>query len=578
MAEETKGFAEHFAGFRRHWKLAAITFSVIMVGGIAFTLSLKDIYVSTGFILIDEAEIPEEIVRSTVTTYTTRQVTELNEKILTINNLVRIIEEYDLYKEERKTTPTELLALNARSAISVEIQSRETVTPGGLPRPIAVGFTVSFEDEDPQTAQAVAQELVELYISANTQARAEQTSETSDFLKGEVSRLEGDIAVLENELATFKEDNADTLPSLSAINKQQMNRLDSQILDIERKLSGIEENRIAITAQLATVEPTMPSRLADGTVIVSPIDQLKGLQTQLSVYESRYSEDHPDVISTRRDIESLRKRFGLDVDLAELDGALLRARGDLALARERYTPDHPDVLALNKKVADLEAGIADANQRQMSSAIEPDNPAYISLTSSLSTLKAEENALIREKAELERRMTDYERRLMETPQVEKDLAALTRRLSSTANRYWVMRDKQFTAEMGETLETQSKGESLVVIEPPRVPLRPSKPDRGAIMTLTLLFALVCGLAITQLADALDKSIRGPAAIENVQGEPPLAEIPYIYSREEMARAQKLRKLGFAAAPAVAIVIAIIVHFAVMPLDVLLFVALQRIGL
>ena len=578
MAEEVKGFAEHLAGFKRHWKLAAITFSVILLGGVAFTLSLKDIYRSTGFILIEEAEIPEEIIRSTVTTYTTRQVTELNERILTINNLVRIIEEYDLYREERLTQPAELLALNVRQAIAIEIQSRETVTPQGLPRPIAVGFTVSFEDPDPETARAVAAELVDLYLKENVKARAEQTSETSDFLKGEVSRLEGDIAVLEDALARFKEENANSLPSLSALNKQQMNRLDAQLLDIQRQLASFEENRISIRAQLATVEPNLPTRLADGSVALAPADQLKALQTQLSIYQSRYSEDHPDVVRTRRDIESIRERFGLNVDVSMLDASLLAARTDLAKARERYSDDHPDVIGLTKKVSELESQIADVSSRQLDAKVEPDNPAYITLQAQLDTIEAEELALKQERAELQSRMAEYERRLMVTPQIEKDLAALTRELSSTANRYWVLRDKQFTAEMGETLETQAKGEELVVIEPPRVPLSPYKPDRPAILMLSLLFAIVCGLAVTQLADALDHSIRGGAAINNVQGEPPLVEIPYIYSQEEIARAQKLRRIGLAATPAIAVVLAIVVHFAVMPLDVLFFAALQRLGL
>jgi len=578
MAEEVKGFAEHLAGFKRHWKLAAITFSVILLGGVAFTLSLKDIYRSTGFILIEEAEIPEEIIRSTVTTYTTRQVTELNERILTINNLVRIIEEYDLYREERLTQPAELLALNVRQAIAIEIQSRETVTPQGLPRPIAVGFTVSFEDPDPETARAVAAELVDLYLKENVKARAEQTSETSDFLKGEVSRLEGDIAVLEDALARFKEENANSLPSLSALNKQQMNRLDAQLLDIQRQLASFEENRISIRAQLATVEPNLPTRLADGSVALAPADQLKALQTQLSIYQSRYSEDHPDVVRTRRDIESIRERFGLNVDVSMLDASLLAARSDLARARERYSDDHPDVIGLTKKVSELESQIADVSSRQLDAKVEPDNPAYITLQAQLDTIEAEELALKQERAELQSRMAEYERRLMVTPQIEKDLAALTRELSSTANRYWVLRDKQFTAEMGETLETQAKGEELVVIEPPRVPLSPYKPDRPAILMLSLLFAIVCGLAVTQLADALDHSIRGGAAINNVQGEPPLVEIPYIYSQEEIARAQKLRRIGLAATPAIAVVLAIVVHFAVMPLDVLFFAALQRLGL
>jgi len=578
MAEEIKGFAEHWAGFTRHWKLAATTFAVILLGGVVFTISLKDIYQSTGFILIEEASIPEEIIRSTVTTYTTRQVTELNERILTIGNLVRIIEEYDLYPDERKDTPTELLALNARQAISIEIQSRETVTPAGLPRPIAVGFTVSFDNENPEKAQAVTAELVDLYLKENVKARAEQTSETSGFLKGEVARLEGDIGVLETKMARFKEEHADTLPSMAAVNKQQMNRLDAQILEIQRRLNSLEQTKIEVKAQLNTVDPSMPSKLADGSMVVSPADQLKSLQTQLSGYESRYSDDHPDVIRTKRDIESLRSRFGLDVDFAQLDEELVATKAKLAIARERYSADHPDVVALEKSVTDLEAKIAQANQRKIETSLTPDNPAYISLQTTLHTIDAEEDSLKAEVVELERRMADYEQRIMIGPQTEKDLASLTRELSSTANRYWVMRDKQFTAEMGETLETQSKGEEMVVLEPPRVPLVPYKPDRPAILMLTLLFAVVCGVAVTQLADALDHSIRGAAAIENVQGQRPLVEIPYIYSAEELERTRRLRKIGLAAAPAVAIILAVIVHFTVMPLDVLFFRALRGLGL
>jgi uncharacterized protein involved in exopolysaccharide biosynthesis len=578
MAEEVKGFAEHLSGFKRHWKLAALVFGLIICGGGIFTLSLDNVYRSTGFILIEEPEIPEEIIRSTVTTYTSRQVTELNERILTIGNLIRLIEEYDLYPEKRKKQATELLALDVRDAIAVEIQTRETVTPAGLPRPIAVGFTVSFENTDPEKAQEVASDLIQLYIKENLKARAEQTTETSQFLRGEVSRLEGEIGELENGLVEFKEKYADRLPSMNSSNAMQVNRIDSTLMEIERYLNTNNSSRISVTAQLATVEPTSASRLADGSIVLSPADQLRSLQTQMSVYSSRYSDDHPDVIRTRRDIASVKARFGLNVNLAELDTALLHAKSELAKARERYSADHPDVEQQQHRVVDLEREIADVAQLQLESTLEPDNPAYIALQTSLNTLTADSNALRIEKAELERRLLDYEARLMATPRIEKELAALTRNLSSTANRYWVMRDKQFSAEMGETLENQSKGEEMVLIEPPRVPLTPFKPDRGAIFALTFLFAVVCGLAVTQLADALDHSIRGPAAISSVVGQPPLIEIPYIFTEEELIRAQRVRRIGYAAAPVVALVVAVIVHFAVVPLDVLFYGALQKLGL
>ena len=82
MSEEIKGFSEHFAGFTRHLKLAAATSMVIVLGGVGFAYSLPDVYKSQGYVLIEAAAVPEAIVRSTVTTYATRQLTNLNEKIV----------------------------------------------------------------------------------------------------------------------------------------------------------------------------------------------------------------------------------------------------------------------------------------------------------------------------------------------------------------------------------------------------------------------------------------------------------------------------------------------------------------
>jgi uncharacterized protein involved in exopolysaccharide biosynthesis len=408
--------------------------------------------------------------------------------------------------------------------------------------------------------------------------RAEQTTETSNFLKGEVSRLEGEIDVLEAELAQFKLDNAKTLPSLNGLNLQMMGRIDQDLLDTERNLTATEDTRIGLAAQMLSIDPHLPTRLADGTLAMSPLDQLKGLQTQLSLYQSRYSEDHPDVIRTKSDIKSIQERFGLDVDLAEIEEALRVAKSNQAIAKERYTENHPDVVSLNREVAALEMQLADVRRKRLDSKIEPDNPAYISLAAGLDKLAAEERAYLAERVELLKRLADYESRLQRTPQVEKELATMMRTLSSTTNRYWVMRDKQFTAEIGETLETNAKGEQLILIEPARVPFQPFEPDRGAILTLAFLFALVCGMGATQFAAALDHSIRTTAAITNVQGVPPLVEIPYIFNEAEVAHARKLRQIGLAATPAVAIVLAIIIHFVVVPLDVLWFTALQRLGL
>jgi hypothetical protein len=140
-----------------------------------------------------------------------------------------------------------------------------------------------------------------------------------------------------------------------------------------------------------------------------------------------------------------------------------------------------------------------------------------------------------------------------------------------------MRDKQFSTEMGETLEEENKGESMILIEPPRVPLKPYKPNRQAIITLALLFALVAAVGVTQLADALDKSIREASAIISVQGVPPIVEVPYIYTDTELAHSARIKRVAIASTPVVAIVGLLIVHFVIMPLDVLWYSLASRVG-
>jgi succinoglycan biosynthesis transport protein ExoP len=577
MAEQVKGFAEHYGGFKRHLKLAAVVAVTIMIFGVGFALSLPDVYKSSAFILIDDQDIPEEIVRSTVTTYTSRELTTLNEKILTIANLTRFIEEFDLYPEERKNTPVELLAVEMRMGIGIEIQQRDSVSPGGLPQLQVVGFNITFESENPQVTKVVVDELAALYLKENLIARATQTAETRVFLEGEIEKLEEKISVMEGQLVDFKLENAEILPSMNATNMNMIARTDDQLMVIDRQLYALDKNKIVIEAQLATVEPSMPVRLADGSYAMSPADQLRALQTELSIYESKYSEDHPDVAAARRDIASLKDRFGVDSNLIQMDEEIVSARAELAIANEKYSADHPDVLQLRSRLLTLQQERGASEIKQLEAEVFPDNPAYISLETSLATLGSEEAALKAEQKVLRARVLDYEGRLTRTPQIEKQLASLNRTLNSTSNRYWVLRDKQFAAVMGETLETSSKGEEMILLEPARVPLKPFKPNRSAIIALAVLFSLVAGVGVTQLADALDHSIRDSAGILSVQGVAPLIEIPYIFNEIELASSDRIRKVAIASIPVGLLVVITTVHFVLQPLDVLFYAIAARLG-
>jgi uncharacterized protein involved in exopolysaccharide biosynthesis len=356
-----------------------------------------------------------------------------------------------------------------------------------------------------------------------------------------------------------------------------LQRTEDELMSLERDLNALEDTRILLDAQLAQINPTAPMVLPSGQAVVSPEDQLKSLLTILAVLEGRYEPDHPDIIRARREIKALRKKTGLTADLTETNAALSAARTELAKARETYSSEYPEVLRLERLVRSLEAKVK-GQRKDFDALIEPDNPAYIQLTAQRQMLTMNERALKQQRAELQQRLRDYEQRLLKAPKVEQELFAMARQLETATARYVAIRDRQFGAEMGQALETQSKGERFVLVEPPDLPLEPSSPNRPALLLLLLVLSPAAGFGVARLRESMDHSIWDAGDLEAVQGTPAIAEIPLILTRQDQAKRSRARIAAIAGVPAAMLVLAMIVHFAVRPLDVIWYVVLRKIGI
>ena len=133
-------------------------------------------------------------------------------------------------------------------------------------------------------------------------------------------------------------------------------------------------------------------------------------------------------------------------------------------------------------------------------------------------LRAQQNKLLTKLAE-------YEEKMELAPRVEQELLALQRELQTATTRYFAMRDRQFAAEMGESLETQSKGERFVLVEPANMPLEPASPNRSALLILLTIMSPAIGIGYVIIRRMMDKSIWGGNMLASIQGVPAIAEIP-----------------------------------------------------
>jgi len=575
--DDNRTFSDYLDALKRRRKPAIILALVLLLLGGITIFVWPNAYTSTAVILIEDPDIPPGLVPSTVTTFASRQIQYINQRVMTRTNLAQIIEKFDLYPEERKYLPTLLLVPDVEENMSIDVIDVQQPSASGQQVMSTIAFRLGFEHEDPQTARQVANELVSLYLAENVRARTEKTAETSQFMQAEVDRLDAEVKDLEAQIANIKRDNEGSLPELMTFNMQLMNSIDNDILEIDRQIQSLRENKIMLDAELAKLSPISTTVTPEGKPISSPQDQLKALQTELARLEGRYSPEHPDVVRVRRDLEAVRTQLGADISLDQSNANLEQARLDLARARASYSDDSPQVQQAERLVRSLEQRVAEPRRQNMGS-LEPDNPVYIQIRAQKEMLDSQERSLVAKQAELRARRAEAEGKTLKSSDVERELSGLIRRLQTASFSYQNARERLTMAKMGQQLETQSKGERFNLVEPPDLPLLPSSPNRPVLLALLIVLVLAAGLGWPQVAESMDEAIHSPRAIERVQGAPPIAEIPLIENAEDRKK-ERNTKLGvlLIAPIAIAIVLALI-HFLWIPLDVLWYVGLRRLGM
>jgi uncharacterized protein involved in exopolysaccharide biosynthesis len=102
--EEIKGLGDYLTVLLRRKKQFMIAAAIILAISVLLAVGLPSIYQSKATILIEQQEIPTDLVRSTVTSYAGERIQVISQKVMTTDNLSKIINDYDLYKTDRKTT------------------------------------------------------------------------------------------------------------------------------------------------------------------------------------------------------------------------------------------------------------------------------------------------------------------------------------------------------------------------------------------------------------------------------------------------------------------------------------------
>jgi len=507
---------------RRKWSLIGTAGLVVLISVIT-ALVWPPSYKSVSTILIEEQEIPPDYVMTTVTSYAEQQLQITNQRIMSSTKLLEIVDRVGLYQDLREKLTTEEIVDKMRGDIHLDLINAEVMDrKTGRPATATIAFTLGYEGQDtPGKVQKTADVLASLFLEENLKVREKQASETFIFLEEEAKKVKADLEGLEAKIKTFKEQHADALPEMLQVNVQNLQRLDMDLQQLQSNSQRLEQQKGYLESQLASIPETGLSRKS----------HLEELKVQLASLTTKFSDEYPDVIKMKAEIAELERMTG--------DAASTDDKGGTA---------------------------------------QPDNPSYITLAAQLASTKSEIASVKQQIKDTTAKVADYNRRIDLTSRVEGEYKTLMNEKNTTELKYNDLIRKTMEARVSRGLEKEQKGGRFTLIDPARLPEKPFKPNRVAIMLIGVVLGVGAGFGMLAVREFLDESVRSVGALAVATSFPVLGSIPEIETEQDKRNKKRKKMLIWLLIVGGIVAGVLLFHFLIMDLDIFWAKLMHRLEL
>jgi protein tyrosine kinase modulator len=392
-------------------------------------------------------------------------------------------------------------------------------------------FTVSFYGDNQRTVQRVAERLSGLFIEENIKDRTQVAENTNQFFESTVEEARRRLADHEKKLQEYRQSHTGELPSQLDANLQNMQTTVMQIQQVNNSLAQDRDQRLFLEKQLKELEVD-PTPTDPGNAVVTAA-----------------TPDNP----------------------ARVTGGTAAMQLEAAkqyLATTRLGENHPDVKSMKKLVADLQAKAdAEALLRPMTlgdSGLSPADRARRQKTQDLRTnLESLDRAMTAKQKESDRLKSvqaSLQKRIEATPMRESEMTELTRDYGTLTAIYTGLLTKKEDSEVVANLERRQNGEQFKLLDSPRIPERPSSPDRPRLNLYGIFAGAVVSLLLIALLEYRDVSFRTDDEVAHHLAFPVLAVVPVMESDQERRRTLRRKwLLGFGLGSTVAGCLAVLVY-------------------
>ncbi len=470
---------------RKLWVL--LVWVVVSVGTGIVVMRLPAVYHAESLILIEGQRIPERYVPATIDDELSNRLSMLTQKIKSYDALEETINRFGLYKQERKTmVPEEVIAL-MRDDIQVKLVP-------GWSRDTFPAFTISYEGRDPATVARVAEALTTKFHDQNLKMRGEQARGTQQFLESQVEQARGDLEKQEQKLSDFRQRYHGELPTQTTALMARLSRLELQLKGVQDSQRNGEQQKVILANSLASAQNSLATfrELSNQTSTTNPAGssapgappatELQKAEAVLAGLRMRYSDDHPDVVRMRSQIEMLRRAEAnhVEPDMKSAETPDSGAAGDPKLSATETAnaplPTPPPTLTLATMLQEHQDRVRNAEVQ-------------------IKLLGEEQADLEKEKSRILAEMSETQQRVEALPMVEQEMAKVLRDYDISRESYHKLLDQKKEADLAASMETLQKAERLVVLDMPRVPSKPIRPKRERMIAMGCVAGLALGMLL-----------------------------------------------------------------------------------
>ena len=361
-------------------------------------------------------------------------------------------------------------------------------------------FIVSITDPDPKFAMNYINTLVRRYVEENVSGKREEAYGANRFLSDQVAQFKGKLDKADEKIINFRKEKGIYMAVDEVSVIQDIKQLKTEIDNINVMRNQLMATKNITQTQLKNEEPMTVAFSRHSGSDNATITALENKMKQLLV---RYTENYPEVIRIKAEIEALKKQA------------------------EAKPPGAPS---------------GDTTEPEMSTM----NPVYQQLKQTFLQTEAEIEALDSRKKQLSALIGRKETELRNIPEGKKILADLEKERDGHKNIYEQLLVRVGQSEVSKEMEIGDKATTFRIVDPAVLPMKPVSPQRVKLIFIGIFLGILGGVGGVVARENFSPSVNSVKTLRNL-GIEVLAVIPRIFNEEEQQIKAKKDKLVYSIA-------------------------------